>query len=687
MTDKADETLGRLTRVDTLCDRYEELRQSGIRLSPSEFLLRESVDTAEAPPELLEELGRLDASYRDPAAGADRAETAAFVPTAPRRVGRYELRRPLGAGGFGEVWVAFDPHLDREIAIKIPHKGVFENSAAVDRFYREAKAAAKLKHANIVQVHDAGSDGSTHFIAAELINGQTLKELCPADGMAIRSAVRIVADLAGAVFYAHRNQIIHRDIKPGNVLMDAAHHPHLTDFGLASHQNASALTTEGAILGTPIYMAPEQAAGRFAAALPACDQYSLGTVLYELLTGRPPFSGTNSVVLYHKLNTEPPHPRTIRPEIPPEVETICLRAMERIPEKRYPDCETMAVALRAWLGNATVARPRRFRRAAWAASGMLVAIAVAVAVAALRPTGKSNADVEPPVEKPVGNPAPVLFLDATAYLPLAENRRRKVLEFAEIHGVSPDALAKWIARLEPGYVPIFVSDHPMAKPSQWHGIAAKLDDPPDYRITDIVGGPQNEDAPRKALEVSGYRFGGGVSEGPPKNARALRFFVKDSLNWFHWVRPWEEQVKVTEEQRGAGAKPLFSLPTCADAPHLMEVFFGPAGGRTNWRADFNLAPDSLDEYANDVRQTGRYICDLRARKDENDQLRFVAFAWENPKGYDWDFKFDMTTREYEAELVRRKVEGFRPTTVTSYGDPADPKYAAAWIRYFDLPKQ
>lgn len=265
--------------------------------------------------------------------------------------------------------MAFDPHLDREIAIQIPHKGVFENSAAVDRFYREAKAAAKLKHANIVQVHDAGSDGSTHFIAAELIAGKTLKEACPADGMEIRLAVRIVADLAGAVFYAHRNQIIHRDIKPGNVLIDEAQHPYLTDFGLASRMDASALTTEGAILGTPIYMAPEQAAGRFGAALPACDQYSLGTVLYELLTGRPPFSGTTSVVLYHKLNTEPSHPRTIRPDIPPAVEAMCLRAMERIPEKRYPDCEAMAAALRAWLGESPVAK--RVRRLPWVAIGAL----------------------------------------------------------------------------------------------------------------------------------------------------------------------------------------------------------------------------------------------------------------------------------------------------------------------------
>ncbi|MCY2982262.1 MAG: serine/threonine-protein kinase [Planctomycetota bacterium] len=514
MAENADDSLDRLTRADSLCDRYEEILQAGSRLSALEFLRLDGVEPSDTPSELLAELEKLEKAYHSPIIDASRADTKAFVPEASKRVGRYELRRPLGSGGFGEVWVAFDPHLDREIAIKIPHKGIFSDSAAIDRFYREAKSAAKLKHPNIVRIHDAGSDGSTHFIAAELIAGKTLREFCSADGLEIRQAIGIVADLAGAVHYAHRNQIIHRDIKPGNVLMDASNHPHLTDFGLASQLDASALTTKGTVLGTPIYMAPEQAAGRFGSALPACDQYSLGTVLYELLTGRPPFSGTNSVVLYHKLNSAPPPPRVIRPDIPPEVEAICLRAMERIPEKRYPDCEAMAAELRAWLAGTLVRKPlpSPHKRTKWAMGvfAILIAmfsiwvccwpqwstrhdgqssensiLAVNEGTNAIRGTAESRSSAENVPPQPA-TPPNVEFVEAIHTLPLHPDRPRKVVDFVEIHGASFVQTADWLRKLGPDYFPSVLGEHATANPPQFHAIAYRVSRPVSYRVDSAI---------------------------------------------------------------------------------------------------------------------------------------------------------------------------------------------------------
>lgn len=229
MADESDHILDLLREADLWCDRYELALQKGERLSPEEFLTKHGRDAAQASGKLLAEMRKLEVAYVESANSAAPKDTEVLEPSAKKRVGRYELLRPLGAGGFGEVWVAFDPQLDREIAIKIPHAGILGDAASVGRFYREAKAAAKLKHPNIVRVHDAGSDGSTHFIAAEFIPGRTLREYCAPGGMDIREAVRIVADIAAAVFYAHRSNIVHRDIKPGNILMDAANQPHLTD--------------------------------------------------------------------------------------------------------------------------------------------------------------------------------------------------------------------------------------------------------------------------------------------------------------------------------------------------------------------------------------------------------------------------------------------------------------------------
>lgn len=716
MADESDHTLDLLREADLWCDRYELALQKGERLSPEDFLTKHGKDAARASDKLLAEMSKLEFAYRESAVHAAPRDTEALEPSATKRVGRYELLRPLGSGGFGEVWVAFDPQLDREIAIKIPHAGILGDAASIGRFYREAKAAAKLKHPNIVRVHDAGTDGSTHFIAAEFIPGRTLREYCATGGMDIREAVRIVADIAAAVFYAHRSNIVHRDIKPGNILMDAANQPHLTDFGLASQLDASALTANGTVLGTPIYMAPEQAAGRFGAALPACDQYSLGTVLYELLTGRPPFSGSNSVVLYHKLNSSPPSPSSIRSEIPAEVEAICLRAMDRIPENRFPDCEAMSVALRNWLDGKAPPKSRKVIRSLPVAISIFAVPLLIVAATLFYRFVFESAEGEKAVVSTLGEPfqqnglgspkttlatgtqAPVVsslsaqpptpanarFLDASFYIPLNPSVPRKVVEFKEIHAVQIDELVSWLKELGPNYLPSVVGEHVTTMPKRYHAIAYRLSLPVPYRV-DLSRSIGDETELLKNLDLTGFRsiaYAEQLYKSGP-DGEILRCSIRDID--FHWYTIGD--YSNFEQQMGGlkagNARPILIVPRLAREGGVRLTNSIGAHQKSNWQAAQLLTIDTLREFAELSRQEKRFLFQIRGEQTEDNQLRFYAIALDNPDNLDWDYQFDMSATDYEAQLIRRKALGFRPTTVTSYGDPAAPKYAAAWIRYFE----
>ncbi len=298
-----------------------------------------------------------DGTSRDTAAGG--AITPAPAGPLPQRIGHYEIRARLGAGASGTVYRAYDPQLDREVALKVPNAGLLNEPKRVERFLREAKAAARLQHPNIVPVFDAGRDGGHYYIAAAFIDGRPLADAVGDGGLEFRRAARIVRALAEAVAYAHGQGVVHRDIKPANVMLDRADRPHLMDFGLAWRQDtADRLTHDGAVLGTPAYMAPEQAAGQQGEARPASDQYSLGVVLYELLTGRTPFDGPPPVVLYNVVNAEPPAVRSLRADIPRDLETVCRKAMAKRPDDRYPDCQELADDLRRWLENEPIAARR-----------------------------------------------------------------------------------------------------------------------------------------------------------------------------------------------------------------------------------------------------------------------------------------------------------------------------------------
>ncbi len=275
--------------------------------------------------------------------------------------GRFQVLSTLGQGAFGTVYHAFDPLLDREVALKVPRFSQ-NDQAMMERFHREAKSAARLHHPNIVALYENGQTDEGPYLVSEFVSGVTLLQVIRNKGFSIRTAVDWVRLISEALYYAHTEGIIHRDIKPGNIMINRAGRPQVMDFGLAKRDvdEESNVTVEGQILGTPNYMSPEQARGTIAAIGPHSDQYSMGVVLYELLCGTTPFVGPPLAVLSRVANGKdlPPTPRSLQPRIPRDLEACCLKAMEKDPKLRYPNLQALAIDLDHWLsGLPLLARP------------------------------------------------------------------------------------------------------------------------------------------------------------------------------------------------------------------------------------------------------------------------------------------------------------------------------------------
>ena len=251
--------------------------------------------------------------------------------------GDYELLEVIGRGGQGVVYRARQKSLNRTVALKVIGLGHWASDAHLKRFRREAEAAASLDHPGIVPIYEVGErDGSCYF-SMKLIEGGQLDEVVRREPMPIRRTVELIAKVARTVHYAHDHSILHRDIKPGNILLDAKGEPHLTDFGLARLvETESTVTRTLEVLGTPSYMAPEQAVGNNDAVSSVTDVYGLGAVLYQLLTGHPPFAGgTTYETIKLLLDTEPRQPRLWNAKIDRDLSTICLKCLEKDPKRRY----------------------------------------------------------------------------------------------------------------------------------------------------------------------------------------------------------------------------------------------------------------------------------------------------------------------------------------------------------------
>ncbi len=323
------------------------------------------------------------------------SKTSEVSSLALTRLGRFVIRRELGRGGYGVVFLAFDPRLGREVALKVPRPEAILHPELRARFQQEARAAAGLDHPNLVPVYETGEDGAICYIASAYCPGITLSAWLKTrpDPVPFDLAARLVATLAEAVAHAHRRGILHRYLKPGNVMV-SEHDlvPRIMDFGLAKvlqEEDATGdfHTQSGAIVGTPAYMAPEQAGGRKQTIGPATDVHALGVILYELLTGRPPFRGDGAVETLLLVRTqEPLAPGRLRPKLPRDLETICLKCLHKDPHKRYASVQALADDLHRYLGRQPIQarRPGLLGRVAlWCRRKPALAATIASALTAV----------------------------------------------------------------------------------------------------------------------------------------------------------------------------------------------------------------------------------------------------------------------------------------------------------------
>jgi len=351
--------------------------------------------------------------------------------------GDYELLEQIGRGGQGVVFRARQKSLNRTVALKVISLGQWASKTHLKRFRLEAEAAARLEHPGIVPIHGVGERDGQCYFSMKFIEGGQLDEVVKQTPRSIRHAVELITKVARTVHYAHQHGILHRDIKPGNILLDQKGEPHLTDFGLARLvESESSVTHTLEVLGTPSYMSPEQAVENNAAVSSVTDVYGLGAVLYQLLTGQPPFAGgTTYETIKLLLDTEPRPPRLLNPKVDRDLSTICLKCLEKDPRRRYPSALALAEDLECWLKHEPIQARRTgifARGKKWVqrnpSSALLAASLIALATAAGWIVWKSEF-----MARPLAN--------GIAVLPF-ENLSEQKEQTALVDGVQDDVLTK-----------------------------------------------------------------------------------------------------------------------------------------------------------------------------------------------------------------------------------------------------
>jgi serine/threonine protein kinase len=291
---------------------------------------------------------------------ADPAQPEALSCTRVRYFGDYEIVREIARGGMGVVFQARQVSLNRPVALKMILAGQLANDAKVRRFHTEAEAAANLDHPGIVPIFEVDQHEGQHYFSMGFLEGQSLAQKIAGGPLRPREAAALMVKVAQAIEYAHQHRVIHRDLKPANILLDQAGNPRVTDFGLAKKlEGDSGLTGSGQIMGTPSYMPPEQAGGKRGDVGPAADVYALGATLYALITGRPPFQAATAVdTVLQVISDEPVPPRRLNASVPRDLETICLRCLEKDIRRRYGTARALAEDLNRFLSDEPiVARP------------------------------------------------------------------------------------------------------------------------------------------------------------------------------------------------------------------------------------------------------------------------------------------------------------------------------------------
>jgi tRNA A-37 threonylcarbamoyl transferase component Bud32 len=361
--------------VKLILAEYRQRRQASPELPFGEYPARFPQHAAELKALAVRLTTRLSLGPPvEPGPAAPGAGPPPADPTRPTIAG-YEVLGQLGRGGMGVVYKARDVKLNRLVALKVIRAGSHLDEGALARFRTEAEAIARLRHENVVRIYALGEHRGQPYLVLEYVEGGSLDRLLRGRPLPARRAAALALKLARAVEHSHQYLIIHRDLKPANVLLTAEGEPKVTDFGLARDLDASRMTQSGAVMGTPGYMAPEQAAGDVKRIGPATDVYALGAILYEMLTGRPPFQGGNVLEVLAKVGAQPPQPpRLLNPAVPPPLEAICLTCLQKAPEQRYASAAALAADLRNFLESQPVKGQPEHQRPAQAAGSALGAI-------------------------------------------------------------------------------------------------------------------------------------------------------------------------------------------------------------------------------------------------------------------------------------------------------------------------
>lgn len=348
-------------------DLVRDLRS--LTIKPKELAIENQIDRHTIPDRLVQ--AALDAANRSsiPISFDAGKRLAKLLENGPVHLGRFELHSELGVGSFGYVFKAHDPELNRWVAIKVQRAGTFATDNDIERFLREAQSIAQLNHPGIVSVYDTvRCEDEVCYLVTEYIDGESLETRLANEALSPKEAAELIASISDSIQYAHENGIVHRDIKPSNVLLDRDQNPHVMDFGLAKREldAGNTMTSIGRIMGTPAYMSPEQASGESHKVDTRSDIYSLGVVLYEILTGERPFQGNGRMLLLQVMEDEPRSLRQLNANVPPDLETICLKALSKSPTRRYQSAAEMSADLRRFnLGQPIKAKPIGFTGRLW----------------------------------------------------------------------------------------------------------------------------------------------------------------------------------------------------------------------------------------------------------------------------------------------------------------------------------
>ena len=348
----------RMVTIDAVNDALGEIQKNPSKLSLGQMLLRRHLI---APSQFVQIKQRLqqDNTQKIDARLTLNQRTGVvqlLESNIPQYIGKYEIIREIARGGMGVVYEAKDPELNRTVALKTLLAGELADTQEIERFHREAQLTASFNHPGIVPIHEVGIQDNIHYLIMDYIDGMSLSEYVNKAKLPLRKVAKMILQIADALDYAHNMGVIHRDIKPGNILVDTSGKPLLTDFGLArQRESEQSLTMSGVALGTPSYMPPEQAEGKIREIDLRSDIYSLGAVFYELLAGRPPFSGTSLAETLQAVIHDPPVSlRKLVPGLPAAVDTICLKCLAKNKKHRYPNAKALMRDLERFLSGGTI---------------------------------------------------------------------------------------------------------------------------------------------------------------------------------------------------------------------------------------------------------------------------------------------------------------------------------------------